>query len=290
MLWRVSATKAIDLSTPCVMAILNVTPDSFSDGGMLDTPAAAARAAEAAVRAGAKVLDIGGESTRPGAEPVTPDQQLQRVVPAIIAIRSHPGLRGAPITVDTTSAEVAETALCAGADGINDISAGRDDSRMLEVAARHACGIVLMHRLAPARADRYSDQYERAPVYTDVVAEVGAFLRERADAAISAGVARSGIVIDPGLGFGKTVEQNLELIRGTARLAALGFPVLSGLSRKSFTGRVSLGRDSHPGERLPGTIALSVLHYRAGARIFRVHDVPDHVAALHAAAAITGCL
>lgn len=292
-LWRVSRNKSIDLATPCVMAILNVTPDSFSDGGKLLVPHQAADAAAGAVAAGAKVLDIGGESTRPGAAAVSADEQMQRVVPAIVAIRGRGGtLAEVAITVDTTSAAVAEAALDAGADAVNDQSAGLDDAGMLGLCAARGCGIVLMHRARKAAADAYSDKYgavgTQAPHYSDVVAEVGAFLRQRAEAALAAGIGREQVVLDPGLGFGKTVEQNLALIRGTAKLAELGFPVLSGVSRKSFTGRVSLERDSEPGERLEGTLALSVLHAWFGASIFRVHDVAEHVAALRAVSRLAG--
>jgi dihydropteroate synthase len=281
MHWRASNSRTIDLTRPCVMAILNVTPDSFADGGRLATPSQAADAAESAAGAGATILDLGGESTRPGSAPVPPDAQMQRVIPALLAIRSR--LPDIAISIDTTSAEVAESALAAGADAINDTSAGLADPAMLPLAARSGAGLILMHRPRPAAQDRYSDSYEQPPVYGDVVAEVGAFLRGRSEAALAAGVRRESIVLDPGLGFGKTVEQNLALIRGTGTLAALGYPVLSGLSRKSFVGRVSLGRDSQPAERLPGTLALSVLHLAHGASIFLVHDAAEHVQALSAA-------
>lgn len=283
MHWRASNARTIDLSRPCVMAILNVTPDSFADGGRLVTPGQAADAAEAAVKAGAGALDLGGESTRPGSKAVPAEAQMQRVIPALVAIRSR--LPRVPISIDTTSAEVAEAALLAGADAINDTSAGLADPAMIPLAARTGAGLILMHRPRAAEADSYSDAYAVPPLYGDVVAEVGAFLRGRAEAALGAGVRRESIVLDPGLGFGKSVEQNLALIRGTPSLAALGYPVLSGLSRKSFVGRVSLGRDSQPAERLPGTLALSVVHLGCGAGIFRVHDVPEHVQALDAARA-----
>jgi len=283
MIWRVSRTKQVDLASPCVMAILNVTPDSFSDGGRLMVPHAAAEAAAVAVAAGARVLDIGGESTRPGAAGVSADEQVQRVVPAILAIRGRGGaLAEVAITVDTTSAEVAEAALAAGADAVNDQSAGLDDAGMLAVCAGRGCGVVLMHRPRKSAAESFSDQYREAPHYEDVVGEVAAFLRERAEAAVAAGIGRDQIVVDPGLGFGKTVEQNLALIHGTARIVELGYPVMSGLSRKSFVGRVTLGRDSEPSERLAGTVAMSAFHVWCGARICRVHDVAEHVEALRA--------
>jgi dihydropteroate synthase len=273
--WQLAQNRRVSL--PAVMAILNVTPDSFYSGSREPTLETAMRAIED----GAAILDIGPESTRPGSEPVPAEEQIRRAVPLIKAVRQQ-GSKVA-ITIDTTSAGVAAAALDAGADAINDVSAGLDDPRMLALAAERRCGMVLMHRLAPPAKDRYSDQYAgAAPVYADVVREVRDFLRERADVAVAAGVARGGIVLDPGLGFGKSVEQNLDLIRRTQEIAALGSPVLSGVSRKSFVGRVSLGRDSTPGERLNGTLALSVMHLLAGASILRVHDVREHFEMLRA--------
>jgi dihydropteroate synthase len=263
------------------MAILNATPDSFYAGSRGPTVETAVLAA----RSGAAVLDVGAESTRPGAEPVSADEQVRRAVPLIEAIRRLDGR--VAITIDTTSSVVAAAALDAGADAINDVSAGRDDPAMLALAGERRCGIVLMHRLAAPTRDKYSDRYAgEEPEYGEVVADVREFLRERADAAIAAGVAREGIIVDPGLGFGKTVEQNMELIRRTGEIASLGYPVLSGLSRKSFVGRVSLGRDSTPEERLDGTLALSAAHLRSGASILRVHDVAPHVELLRALTAM----
>lgn len=270
------------------MGILNVTPDSFSDGGAYADAPAAAAAAFAMHAAGADIIDIGGESTRPGAQPVPPDEQIARVVPAIRAIRADAaaGTR-LLITIDTASAHVAQAALDAGADAINDVSAGEADPAMLPLAARLSRGIVLMHRLAPPSADRYSDQHAATPAYPGPVVHVVArYLAARAAAALAAGIPARGIVLDPGLGFGKSVEQNLELIRGTKRLTALGYPVLSAASRKSFVGRVSLGRDSTPAERVPGSVAFSIAHLLYGALIFRVHDCPQHVPALRAAWAL----
>lgn len=284
--WQIGNGKAIGLERPAVLAILNVTPDSFSDGGQLPTPDAAAAAAERAVAAGAAGLDVGGESTRPGAEPVSADEQIRRVVPAIEAIRRAVGA-GVPIGIDTTLAAVAAAAIDAGADIINDVSAGRDDAGMLPLAAARGVGLILMHRLAPPRQDRYSDRYDAPPDYGaggGVVRAVRSFLAERVEAACAAGVEPARIVIDPGLGFGKTVEQNLQLIAGTPDLAALGRPVLSALSRKSFTARAAgMGPQTPPRERLAATIGLSVAHLAAGARVFRAHDVGEHVRALGAA-------
>ncbi|MCC6659825.1 MAG: dihydropteroate synthase [Phycisphaerales bacterium] len=260
------------------MAILNLTPDSFHDGGVLAGPDAALRAATRAVADGAAVLDIGGESTRPGAAPVSTAEQMARVVPAIRAIREA-GLR-TPISVDTTRSGVARAALDAGADAVNDTSAGLDDDAMFPLAAERGAGLILMHRPRRPRDDSYSDRYADPPRYGDVVAEVRDHLARRAASAAAAGVDPGAIVLDPGLGFGKTVGQNLELIRRTGEIAALGYPVLSGLSRKSFTGVAAGLAGSVPGERLGGTLALSIAHLRAGASIFRVHDVAEHVHAL----------
>ncbi|RMH24609.1 MAG: dihydropteroate synthase [Planctomycetota bacterium] len=274
--------RTVRLDRPCIFAILNLTPDSFADGGRLPTPAHAADAARRAADEGADGLDLGAESTRPGAQRVDANEQRRRLLPAIDAIRAA-GVT-LPITVDTTLAPVARDALESGADAINDISAGTEDDGMLALAAERPCGIVLMHRLAPPDADRFSDRYDTPPDYPrGVVAEVVTHLAARLDAAVAAGVPRDAVLLDPGLGFGKSVEQNLELIRHTPALLALARPVMSALSRKSFVGRVSLHRDSIPDERLPGTLALSVLHLQAGARVFRVHDTAPHRQALDAA-------
>lgn len=282
--WRVSLRCTLTLDRPRVMAILNVTPDSFSDGGTLTTSDAALAAAEQAVVDGADMLDIGGESTRPGAARVTAKEQMSRVLPAIRAIRAR--LAAVPISIDTTLADVARAALDEGADAINDVSAGQEDSAMLTLAAERGAGMILMHRLRPPGEDSFSDRYVEAPKYSDVVSDVSAFLSARADAARAAGVARGAIVVDPGLGFGKSVEQNLAIIRGTPRLCALGYPVLSAASRKSFVGRVALERESKPNERLAGSLAVTVAHYVAGARLFRVHDVRPQVEALRAISAL----
>jgi dihydropteroate synthase len=273
------------------MAILNITPDSFFDGGTLTSPDSALAAVRRVVADGADLLDIGGESTRPGAPAISPDEQIRRILPAISAIRDA-GLT-IPISIDTTLAPVARAALARGADIINDISAGHDDADMLPLAAEMGAGLILMHRPFKPASDRYSDRYAATekPTYDNVVAEVAAHLASRATAALAAGVSRASILLDPGLGFGKSVEDNLSLIRSTEVLLSLGYPVLSALSRKSFVGRISLDRDSTPDERLTGTLAMSVLHYQRGARVFRVHDVREHRQALAVSHAIgqVGC-
>jgi dihydropteroate synthase len=266
------------------MAILNLTPDSFSDGGKLTTPDAARDAAARAVAEGADMLDLGAESTRPGAARVAAEEQIRRLVSSLRAIRA--ALPNVPISIDTTLAAVARAALDAGADAVNDVSACLEDPSMLPLAAERRAGLILMHRLRPPGEDSYSDRYADAPRYADVTEEVSAFLASRAHAAVAAGVQRDAVVLDPGLGFGKSVEQNLLLLRETPRLLQLNYPILSALSRKSFVGRVALQRESDPGERVAATIALSVAHYLAGARVFRVHDVAPHVQALRAISAL----
>lgn len=293
MHWRLSPTATIALDRPRILAIINATPDSFYAGSRVTDPAAAADLAARAWEDGADALDLGAESTRPGAGRISAEDQLARLLPLLRAVRSLGGPAGSiPITIDTTNSAVAVACFDEGADAVNDVAAGTEDPDLLPTIARHGRGVILMHRLTTPDKDRYSDRYPQAPEYGDVAADVRAFLRSRAAAAIAAGIHRDAVVVDPGLGFGKSVEQNLELIRATPRLGEGGdgppFPVLSALSRKSFVGRVSLGRDSDPSERLEGTLALSVLHFWLGARLFRVHDVAPHRRALDAAAAAAG--
>ena len=281
--WKVGHGRVLALDAARVMGIVNVTPDSFSDGGETFTADAAIHAAVRMVADGAAVLDVGGESTRPGAARVDEHEQIRRVVPVIREIRRSVG--AVIVSVDTTLAGVAEAAIDAGADAINDVSAGRDDERMLALAASRGVGIVLMHRLRRPGADVFSHRYDKEPEYVGgVVEHVKGFLAERAAAAIRAGVDRQAIVLDPGLGFGKSVAQNLELIERTGEIVALGFPVLSGLSRKSFTAAYAgMSMDAPARERLTPTLELSVKHRRAGASIFRVHDVRENVARLRTA-------
>lgn len=287
--WILAHGRSLVLDRPCLIAILNLTPDSFYEGSRLATPAAATEAARRAIDQGADALDLGGESTRPGAERVSSEEQIRRVIPVIEAMRRQGSPYGAiPISIDTTLAAVARAAIDAGAGAINDVSAGTEDPGMFDLAAERRAGLILMHRLLPPARDSYSDHYEQAPVYDDVVATVLAFLEERSGRALASGVARESIVIDPGLGFGKTVSQNLELIRRSAELQRLGFPVLSALSRKSFVGRASGLSESTPADRLEGTLALSTSHLLAGARLFRIHDVAEHTRALMAAWALLG--
>lgn len=278
--WRLSASRGVALDRALVMAILNVTPDSFSDGGELADDAAVVERARRAVAEGADILDVGGESTRPGAARVGEEEQIARVVPAVRAIREA-GI-DAPITVDTTRAVVALAAIDAGADGVNDQSAGIEDGAMLEGAASRGAGIVLMHRLAPSDRDSRSDRYASAPVYEGgVVRAVRAFLASRIAAAHRAGIAAEAIAVDPGLGFGKTVEQNYALMARMRELASLGTPVVCGASRKSFIGAASGVAEA--GQRTSGSVAAAVAMRLGGGAIFRVHDVRAHAEALRVA-------
>lgn len=276
--WRLAHGASLDLTRPRIVAILNITPDSFADGGRLASPELALAHARRCVEEGADVLDIGGESTRPGAARVGAEEQIARVLPVVDLLRR--ALPEVPLAVDTTRSAVARRAIQAGAHIINDVSAGEEDGDMLALAAKTGAGLVLMHRLRPPGEDMYSDRYAAEPGYGDVVAEVRAYLERRLLAAGSAGVREGAVVLDPGLGFGKSVEQNLELIRRTGELCSLGPAVMSAASRKSFVGRAGLGRDSDPSERLGGSLAVTVLHAQAGAGLFRVHDPGPHAQAL----------
>jgi dihydropteroate synthase len=258
--WR-TARRTIQLEHPCVMGILNVTPDSFSDGGRLATVDDALRAAEALRDAGADVLDVGGESTRPGAGAVDEAEERRRVVPVIRRLVAEVGL---PVSVDTRRASVAAEALAAGAEIVNDVSALQFDPAMAGVASAAGAGVVLMHmRGTPETMDA-------AATYANVAREVAAELAVRRDAALAAGIAREAIVLDPGIGFAKTVEQSFSLVNRLASLVALGQPVLVGPSRKRFLGAAT-GRPVH--ERDAATAALCVAARLRGASVFRVHDV-----------------
>lgn len=270
----VDGLRPVD-GAPRVWAILNVTPDSFSDGGRWLDPGAAVEQALRMLQQGADVLDVGGESTRPGASAVPAEEEVRRVVPVVAALRSA-GVR-APISVDTRKAAVAAPALDAGASIVNDVSAGRHDPALLPLVAARGAGLVLMHmRGEPATM-------QRDPVYADVLAEVEAFLLERRAAAEAAGVARGRIWLDPGIGFGKTLEHNLALLAGLERLTAHG-PLLLGASRKSFLGSLT-GR--LPPERLVGSLAAAARGFAAGASDLRVHDAAETVELLRVLARIS---
>lgn len=271
--WRIAPELELNLKTPRIMGILNVTPDSFSDGGRYNDLAGAAAQAQRMVEEGAAIIDIGGESTRPGAERIDAVEQICRVLPVIKAIRASTSI---PISIDTTLADVARAAIDAGATIINDVSAGLEDEAMLALAANRGCGIVLMHRLCPPDEDTWSDHYENDPDYGgDVVSSVRSWLLARADAAIQASIHPAAICLDPGLGFGKSVAQNWQLIAGTAALVETGYPILAAASRKSFIGAVT--NAATPADRLQGSLAVTAFQGAAGARLFRVHDVMDHV-------------
>jgi len=271
------------------MGILNVTPDSFSDGGAFADTERAVAHAQAMSAAGADIIDIGGESTRPGAEPVSAEEEIRRVVPVIerlATVRSR-GTEAAPtlcISVDTTKAAVAERALAAGARIVNDISALQFDARMADVVRDAGAGLVLMHMRGTPRTMQVE------PRYDDVVAEVSAFLAERIAFAESRGIKKSQIAIDPGIGFGKTVAHNVALLAHLETLGSLGCPVVIGASRKSFIGKVlaplGAGRGREPQERLAGSVAVAVWAVTHGARVVRVHDVAETVDAVRMAEAI----
>lgn len=259
-----------------IMGVLNVTPDSFSDGGEWFAHDAAVARGRELIAQGAAIVDVGGESTRPGAEPVPEAEELARVVPVVEALASGPHTP-AQISVDTSKASVARAALAAGATFVNDVTALRGDPEMPALVAQAGCDVCLMHMLGEPRT------MQDDPRYGDVVDDVRAFLEARMAAAVAAGVAEERIALDPGIGFGKTMEHNLELLRRLDELAALGRPLVVGTSRKSFLGRIT-GRDD-PHQRVIGTVATNVLAYERGARVFRVHDVAATRDALAVAAA-----
>jgi dihydropteroate synthase len=260
------------------MGIVNVTPDSFSDGGRHLGHDAALAHARRLIAGGADILDIGGESTRPGAAPVPEAEEIERVIPLITAIRAESAV---PISIDTMKPAVARAAVAAGASIWNDVSALRGAPDAPAVAAELGCDVVLMHMLGEPRT------MQDAPRYEDVVAEVEAFLLARAGAAMAAGVARERLWLDPGVGFGKTLDHNLALLRALPRFVALGFPVLLGASRKRFIAAIDpTARDA--GDRLGGSLAVALHGARAGVAAVRVHDVRETVQALAVQAAVGG--
>ena len=267
-------TCALDLPFPCLMGVLNVTPDSFSDGGRFLGADDALAQGLTLVREGAAIVDIGGESTRPGSDPVSADEEVRRVVPVVEALA---GRVGVPISVDTMKAEVARRSLTAGAALLNDVSALRYDDEMAAVVAESGCPVCLMHMQGMPKS------MQDDPRYDDVVDEVLAFLEERMAFALARGVREEQIMLDPGIGFGKTVAHNLALLDGLGRFATLGRPVLLGASRKRFLGAI-LGAE--PADRVVGTVATTVIGYLAGAHIFRVHDVKPNFEALRVALAV----
>jgi dihydropteroate synthase len=266
MFWQTTRFR-IDLARPQVMGIVNVTPDSFSDGGRLTESSAAIRHCEQLVAEGADMLDIGGESTRPGSTPVPVDEELARVLPVLDAALTL----GCPVSIDTHKPEVMRAVLARGADIVNDINALQAPGALDVVAGHASCGVCLMHM----RGDPATMQ--QRPHYDDVLREVGGFLEERLRACRARGLADERIVLDPGIGFGKSVEHNLDLLRRQRELLALGRPLLLGWSRKSTLGTIT-GRDVS--QRLVASVAAALAAVQSGARIVRVHDVAATVDAL----------
>ncbi len=251
------------------MGVLNVTPDSFSDGGQFQTVNAAIAQAVRMVAAGVDLLDIGGESTKPGALPVDEPTELARVIPVIEAIRQHPDISAIPISIDTTKAVVAQAAIQAGADIVNDVSGGQFDRQMFQTVAQLGVPYILMHmRGTPTTMQQMTD-------YTDVVAEILAYFQLQIDRATEAGIDRSNIILDPGIGFAKTYQQSIELIRQLDRFRVLDLPLLVGVSRKSFIGKIL--DQPHPNQRVWGTAVACCAAIDRGADILRVHDVAEMV-------------
>jgi dihydropteroate synthase len=258
-----------------LMGVVNVTPDSFSDGGQFLDPARAIEHGCQLAADGARILDVGGESTRPGAEPVSVDEEMRRIEPVVAGLAGS----GAEVSIDTSKAAVAAAALDAGAAIVNDVTALRGDPEMAALCAERGPTVVLMHMLGTPRT------MQDGPHYGDVVDEVKAFLAERLEAALAAGIAEERVWLDPGIGFGKTAAHNFELLRRLGELRELGRPLVVGTSRKSFIG----GADgSPPDERIGGTIASSVLAAAEGADVLRVHDVAEVRQALAVADAVLG--
>jgi dihydropteroate synthase len=261
---------------PSVMGVVNVTPDSFSDGGVNLRPEDAIATARRMVAEGAAIVDVGGESTRPGADPVPLDEELRRVLPVLEAIAGEQ-----PFSIDTAKTDVARRAIGLGAELVNDVTALRGDPALAGVVAESGVYVCLMHMLGEPRT------MQRDPRYEDVVSDVKAFLEERLRFAVAEGIAEENVCLDPGIGFGKTVEHNFELIRRLDELAALGRPLVVGFSRKSSLGKILGHPDAKTGP-LSASIAAAVAAYERGATILRVHDVREHVEALTAARAVVG--
>jgi dihydropteroate synthase len=261
---------------PSVMGVVNVTPDSFSDGGVNYAPDDAVASARRMYAEGAAIVDVGGESTRPGSEGVSVDEELRRVEPVLEALAGE-----VPISIDTAKAAVARRALELGAELVNDVTALRGDPELVEVVAESGAYLCLMHMLGAPRTMQVN------PTYDDVVSEVARFLDEQVRFAVAHGVAEERICVDPGIGFGKTVEHNFQLLSHLEVIVSLGRPVLVGVSRKSSLGRILGDPDAKTGP-LSASIAAAVTAYERGATILRVHDVKEHVEALTVAATVVG--
>lgn len=256
------SVAGLDMTAPRIMGILNVTPDSFSDGGLFNAPDAALRRALAMQQEGAVILDIGGESTRPGAAEVQIAEEIERTAPVIAAIRAQSAV---PISIDTRKAAVASAALQAGASLVNDVAALTFDPDLAAVTAKAGVPVCLMH------AKGNPETMQNDPTYDDVLLDVYDFLAERIEAAVVAGIPRDQIIVDPGIGFGKTLEHNLVLLRGIALFHALGCPVLLGASRKRFIGTIGGGKTA--ADRVSGSVAVALFAARRGVQILRVHDI-----------------
>lgn len=270
-----SPFAGLPMSAPVIMGILNVTPDSFSDGGQHSVPATAALAGKAMIAAGAGIIDIGGESTRPGAAPITRNQELVRVLPPLTALKEC----GAVLSVDTRHAEVMKRVGPAGAAIINDVAGLRGEGA-LEAAAQTGCHVVIMHMLGTPETMQNDPQYGFAPV------EIYAFLEERIAVAMAAGIPHEKISVDPGFGFGKALHHNLQIVNWLAMLHGLGVPLLFGASRKSSIAKLSLGEPAN--QRVPGSIGLAMAAVRQGAQMLRVHDVGETAQALAVEGALLG--
>lgn len=261
-------------SRPSVVGIVNVTPDSFFDGGANLDPGTAASSARRMIGEGAAIVDVGGESTRPGSAGVSAGEEMRRVLPVLERLGGE-----VPISIDTAKAEVAARALAAGAEMVNDVTALRNDPELAGIVAEAGCYLCLMHMQGEPRTMQLD------PRYDDVVSDVAAFLEERLAFAVAAGISEERICLDPGIGFGKTVEQNFELIRRLDEIVAIGPPVLVGFSRKSSLGRIHGDPDATSGP-LSSSLAVAVAAYERGATIIRAHEVKEHVEALTAARAV----
>jgi dihydropteroate synthase len=272
VVWKLR-TRQLDFSRGLIMGVINVTPDSFSDGGINLDPSVAVAAGLEMAEAGADLVDVGGESTRPGALPVDDAEEIGRVAPVVTALAAA----GLVVSIDTSKPEVARVALEAGAELVNDVTAAASEG-MVDVVSASGAGLILMHMKGTPRT------MQENPDYEDVVAEVTKFLDQRASRALAGGVDPASVAIDPGIGFGKTATHNLELIDGLGRLVEMGYPVVLGASRKTFLGKVTGIAD--PGERDGVTAVTTALGFERGARVFRVHDVAASRAALSLVAAI----
>lgn len=264
-----AGARTIRLDQPQIVGIVNVTPDSFSDGGQHQDPLAAATAGHAMAAAGAAIIDVGGESTRPGAKPVWEGDEIERVLPVVQQLARS----GTAVSIDTRKAAVMDAALGAGAAIINDVSALIFDDRAAAAVARAGCPVVLMHHQGSPETMQQSPRYDRPVAF-----EVYDWLEARIEAAVAAGIDRSRIIVDPGIGFGKTVAHNLQLMNGLALLHGLGCPVMLGASRKRMIG--ALAGEAPADQRLPGSLALALKGADQGAQLLRVHDVPETVQAL----------